>query len=460
MTGSDLGRLFTPRSIAVLGASASADKLGGQVFGRLASSFKGDLIAVNPSETAIAGRPAVPSLRDMPSPVDLVVALLPGEALVEAIEHCPQGQAAFLLAIPSGFGEVAHEGPALQRRLAEAAHRVGMRVVGPNCVGVLNMDAGLNASIIPLMPPGGRPGLGIATQSGGFGMATAMYACDNGLAISSFCDVGNTVDVSLADCVDHLAADPATGVIGLYVESVRDTAGFQRAVEQAARRKPVILCPLARSPAGQAASLSHVGIAADGVLLVQAARAAITVDSGLDLLHVAKMLLWQAPRTLHGRRLAVVTGTGGIGTEIADLASERGLAVHRFSERLTKAIAHHLPPYAASGNPVDLTPVWRDYPELYPLVIGEIARSGEADLIAVSITDVPTTRPDLARSLARTIPRLGVPTAVYWASRDCDVANMAPLQAARVPCYRATRELALALAALARSDTSGTEGPE
>lgn len=451
MTNSDLGRLFSPRSIAVLGASASVDKLGGQVFGRLAASFKGELFATNPAETAIAGRPAVPSLGDLPTPVDLIVALLPGASLVEAIERCPEGQAAFLLAIPSGFGEVADEGPALQRRLADAARRTGMRVVGPNCVGLLNMDAGLNASIIPLMPPGGRPGLGIATQSGGFGMATAMYACDNGLAISSFCDVGNTVDVSLADCLGHLAADPATGVIGLYVESVRDPAEFQRALEQAAKRKPVILCALARSPAGQAASLAHVGIAANGAALAQGAGCgAITVDSGLDLLHVAKTLLWQTP-IRRGRRLAIVTGTGGIGTEIADLASERGLVVERFSDRLAAAIARHLPAYAASGNPVDLTPVWRDYPRLYPLVLDEIARSGEADLIAVSVTDVPTTGPDLAQSLAQAIPGLGVPTAVYWASRDSDVANMAPLQAARVPCYRATRELALALAALAHS---------
>lgn len=451
MTGSGLGRLFTPRSIAVLGASASVDKLGGQVFGRLASSFGGELFAVNPAESAIAGRPAVPSLGDLPTPVDLVVALLPGVSLVEAIQRCPAGQAAFLLAIPSGFGEVAHEGPGLQRRLAEAAHRAGMRIVGPNCVGVLNMDVGLNASIIPLTPPGGRPGLGIATQSGGFGMATAMYACDNELAISSFCDVGNTVDVSLADCLGHLAADPATGVIGLYVESVRDPAEFRHALEQAAERKPVILCALARSPAGQAASLAHVGIAASGTVLAQATgRAAITVDSGLDLLHVAKMLLWQAPAR-RGRRLAIVTGTGGIGTEIADLASERGLVVERFSDRLAAAVARHLPAYAASGNPVDLTPVWRDYPKLYPLVLDEIARSGEADLIAVSVTDVPTTRPDLAQSLARAIPGLCAPAAVYWASRDADIANMAPLQAARVPCYRTTRELTLALAALAQS---------
>lgn len=450
MNPCDLRQLFAPRSIAVLGASASDEKLGGQVFGRLASHFQGDLFGVNPAETSIAGRRVVASLADLPCPVDLLVALLPGTGLVEAIERCPRDKAAFLVAIPSGFGEVKSKGLQLQSRLIHSARRAGMRVVGPNCVGVLNMDAGLNASIIPLMPPGGRPGLGVATQSGGFGMAMAMYACDNSMAISAFCDVGNTVDVSLADCLAYLTDDPATGVIGLYVESVRDPAEFQCMLAAAARRKPVVLCPLARSPSGQAASLAHIGMTANGGMLAQSARRdAIVVDTGLDLLHVAKALLWQQNAPPRGQRLAIVTGTGGIGTEIADLASERGLAIAPFSDRLAKAIAHHLPAYAASGNPVDLTPVWHDYPKLYPLVLEEIARSGEADLVAVSITDVPTTRPDLAESLARITPRLGLSVGIYWASRDIDTANMAPLQAAGVPCYRSTRELALALAALA-----------
>ena len=451
MNSIDLSRLYSPGSIAVLGASADADKLGGQVFSRLAAAFDGPLFAVNPSERTITGRLAVPSLADLPQAVDLVVALLPGARLVEAIEKCPRGQAAFLLAIPSGFGEVGDDGPNLQRRLAVAARAADMRVIGPNCVGILNAAAGLNASIIPLMPPGGADGLGIATQSGGFGMATAMYAADNGLAVSSFCDVGNTLDVSLADCIAHLAQDPATSVIGLYVESVRDVDGFRCAVGDAAKRKPVIVCPLARSASGQTASLAHVGIEASGAALIQAlGRNALRVDTGLDLLHAAKALLWQGKRP-RGKRVAIVTGTGGIGTELADLASEHGLRVERFSAGLTRAIARHLPAYAASGNPVDLTPVWRDYPRLYPLVLREIARSGEADLLAVAISDVPTTWPDLAQSIAHAAPELGLPMAVYWASRDADVANMASMQAARVPVYRSTRDVVLALATLARA---------
>jgi acetyltransferase len=201
------------------------------------------------------------------------------------------------------------------------------------------------------------------------------------------------------------------------------------------------------------ASLAHVGIATNSGGLAQGVEGVMVVDTGLDLLHAATALLWQGGgrQGARGRRVAIVTGTGGIGTEIADLASERGLVVNRFSDRLIAAIARHLPEYASSANPVDLTPVWRDYPRLYPLIIEEIARSGEADMVAVSITDVPTTWPDLAVALAREVPRIGIPVGIFWASRDADIVNMAPLREARIPCFRTTRDLALALDALGRA---------
>jgi acyl-CoA synthetase (NDP forming) len=459
MNSSDLKRLFAPRSIAVLGASASTDKLGGQVFARLAASFRGDLIAVNPAEGTIAGRQTVASLADLPAGLDLLIALVPAERLVDAIEACPAGRVGFLLAIPSGFGEVAAGGADLQRRLGDAARRAGLRVVGPNCVGVLNAAIGLNASIIPLMPSGGAAGLGVATQSGGFGMALAMYASDTGLSVSCFCDVGNTLDVSLDDCLLFLAEDRSTGLIGLYVESVRDLPAFSRALARAAAAKPVIVCPLARTSAGQAASLAHVGIDADGAQIARSLPAnAHVVRSGLDLLHVARALQWQG-RRLHGARVAVVTGTGGIGTELADLAMEHGLDVPRFSVQLAASIATLLPAYAAVTNPVDLTPVWRDYPRLYPAVLAQIARSQEVDLIVVAISDVPTTWPDLAESLAASAGVLGLPIVVYWASRDADVANMSALDAARIPTYRSTREVAIVLEALMRNGRQTGDAP-
>lgn len=450
MPATDLSLLFSPRSIAVVGASDNLAKLGGQVIARLATGFAGALYPINSSRGEIAGRPALPSLAALSEPIDLLIALAPGAALVEIVEQCAPGKVRFLLAIPSGFAEVPGEGTALQDRLAAAARRAGMRVVGPNCVGLLNGTTGLNASIIPLMPPGAGRGLGIITQSGGFGMATAMYAADSGMSVSRFCDVGNTIDLPAADFIDYLADDPDTEVIGAFIESVHDPQAFGTALARAAARKPVLLCRLARTPAGHQASLAHVGIVPDGDTLARHIPASVTsVESGQDLLHLAKALLWTSapPR---GRRVAIVTGTGGIGAEMADLAFERGLSVPLFSDRLQSLLRRHLPPYAATANPVDLTPVWNDYPWIYPAIVEDIAASGEADLVIASITDVPTTLPDLALQLgARARAGFGLPLVVFWGSRDADLAKMAPLQAAHIPCYRSTRDLVQVAAGLA-----------
>lgn len=450
MAVADFSRLFSPRSIAVVGASADTAKLGGQVVARLAATFDGALFPVNPAHRQIAGRAAIPSLADLPQPVDLAVALAPGAALVDELERCPAGRLAFVAAIPSGFGEIGGDGPALQARLAAAARAIGARLVGPNSVGLFNGTTRLNASIIPLLTPARSRGLGLVTQSGGFGMAAAMYAADNGLPVARFCDVGNSADIGAAELLDHLTQDEDTAVIGAYIESARDPAAFAAALARANERKPTLLCLLGKSAAGRRASQAHLGIApAPAALRVALPRSVLEVDTGLDLLHAAKALLSAPPVT--GNRLAVVTGTGGIGTELSDLASERGLVVPAFSAPLARTLAARLPPYAATGNPVDLTPVWRDYPRLYPAILADIAASGEADMAIVSITDVPTTVPDLAAALARSAPQLRrLPLIAYWGSRDCDLAAMSTLQTAGIPCYRSTRETVDAAAVIWR----------
>jgi acyl-CoA synthetase (NDP forming) len=449
MTGASLLQtLFEPRSIAVVGASGNAAKLGAQVFGRLATGFDGKLWAINPAQAEVAGRPTLPSVRALPEPVDLLVVLTPAAALVEAIEELPPGKVRNVVAISSGFAEAPGDGFALQDRLIKAARRAGARLIGPNVVGVLSPATGLNASIIPLMPPGGNPGVGVVTQSGGFGMALSMYACDSSMGVSRFCDVGNTADVAAAEIVEALAEDPATGVIAIFLESVPDFARFEAAVKAASARKPVLFCNVGRTPAGQAASLGHLGMTPHWEK-AGPPKGAWHVSTGHDLLVAANAALWCRQRQA-GRRVAIVTGTGGVGSELADLAHERGLVVPRFSDALQARLAELLPPYAALGNPVDLTPIWRDYPEVYPRIISAIEESGEVDLVAVSITDVPTTVPDLANSLGafaghgRKLPML-----VFWASRDADIGNAAAMRRSRVPVYRTTRDLMNACAAVA-----------
>ena len=446
--GSDIHRLFNPDSIVVVGASNKPGKMGNLFINRLAAGFSGKLFAVNPGEDIIAGTTTCRKIEDVPGPVDVMIALVPASSLVKLVDACRESQVRFLLAVPSGFAEAAKDGPELQRSLIEAARRRGMRVLGPNIVGVMNGVLGLNASMMPELPPGGV-GLSCLTQSGGFGMALSMYALDHNLPVAKFCDVGNTSDLEIHEVLDYLAQDAETRVIGLFIESVRDHDLFWRGLEKAAAAKPVVLTPVGVTPAGRRASLAHLGIAAEAVALRdKLPRGVVVADTALGLLHNAKALMWQ--RNARGRRAAVLTGTGGIGAELADLAVRQGLDLPNLSPQLQKRLFEHLPYYAGVCNPVDCTPIWWDYAKVYPSILDRLAESGEVDLVIVSVTDVAATLPALATALATwSSSRLSLPMVVYWGARDRDRENMQILEQAGVPCYRTTVEAASAAAALA-----------
>ncbi|NIS60373.1 MAG: GNAT family N-acetyltransferase, partial [Proteobacteria bacterium] len=192
MIGKDaLERFFSPRTIAVVGASNKEGKMGNLVVQNILTGFSGELFPVHPTEKEISGLRTYPDLASIPEGLDLVIPLVPGEQLLTMVEGCEKGQVKFLLAIPSGFGEVPDGGPAVQRDLVRLAKDRGMRVVGPNTAGMLNCPYGLNASMLPELPPGGS-GFSCVTQSGGFGMAIYMYTQDHQLQMAKFCDLGNT----------------------------------------------------------------------------------------------------------------------------------------------------------------------------------------------------------------------------------------------------------------------------
>lgn len=445
----DLHRLFSPESIAVVGASNKPGKMGNLFVQRLAAGFRGRLYAVNPGEDEVAGIATHRTVEELPGPVDLLIALVPAKSLVALVEACPKGMVRFLAAIPSGFAEVSDEGLALQRMLAAAAASRGMRVLGPNIVGVMNGVLGLNASMMPELPPGGV-GLSCVTQSGGFGMALSMYALDHELPVAKFCDLGNACDLAVHDVLDYLANDADTQVIGLFLESVQERGSFLRSLQAAAAKKPVVLTPTGVTEAGRRASMAHLGIAADAITREdKLPRDVIMADTGLELLNCAKSLLWQ-PRA-SGRRVAILTGTGGVGAELADLAVKHGLAVPMLSPQLQERLRQrsNLPYYASVRNPVDCTPVWWDYAKIYPQILEELAQSAEIDLVVISVTDVAATLPDLASALATSAKQRRLPSVVYWGARHRDYGNMRVIERAGGPCYPSTIEAVRAAAALA-----------
>jgi len=449
---SDIHKLFNPDSIAVVGASNKPGKMGNLFIKRLAEGFHGKLYAVNPGEDEVAGIATYRKIEDVPGPIDVLITLVPAPSLVALVSACRDNQVRFLLAVPSGFAEVANDGAELQRKLTDAARSRGIRVLGPNIVGVMNGVLGLNASMMPELPPGGV-GLSCLTQSGGFGMALSMYALDHGVAVAKFCDAGNTSDLEIHELIEYLAQDSDTRVIGLFVESVRDQQAFWRAIEKAAAAKPVVLTPVGTTPAGRRASLAHLGIAANAIeLRDRLPRGVIVADTALGLLHSAKAMLWQ--QGARGLRAAILTGTGGIGAELADLATRQGLELPALSPQLQKQLLEHLPYYAGIQNPIDCTPIWWEYAKVYPSVLSRLAESGEVDLAIVSITDVAAALPDLTAALAlwaseHASARKALPLVVYWGARNRDHENMRVLERAGIPCYRTTVEAACGAAALA-----------
>ena len=443
-------RLFAPRSIVVVGATDASGKLGNLFLKRLAQGYRGDLLAVNPRLREIERIRCFPSIHDIPSyePIDLMLALLPGGKLVETVRTIPKGKVRFLVAIPSGFADMPGAGDALQEELVACSRKAEITVLGPNVVGLMNCEIGLNASMMPLMPPGGA-GVSFLTQSGGFGMAMSMYTNDNGLKVAKFCDCGNSAGVQAEQLIGFLADDPATHVIALYLESVRDERMFFHNLEVATRKKPVALCVLGRTSAGQMASQAHLGRRSNMSELVAKLPETVHVaETAQELLDACQALSFQGKAT--GNRIGIVTGTGGIGSELADLACDAGLEIPSFSGRLRERLAAFVPEYASVANPVDVTPIWQKYPTVYPALIQEINSSDEVDGLLISITDVPTTFPDLANTLVAE-GRFGRPAVVYWGSRNADLEPMYRLQMAGIPCFRSTRAAVSALAHLCRA---------
>lgn len=435
--------LFTPRTIAVVGASNKDGKMGNLFMRHLLAGYSGEILPVHPSAQSICGLRAYEDITDLPTHIDLLISLIPAKQTVSLVRHCARGQVKVLLAIPSGFGEVPGGGEHLQEELLSLARERHMRVVGPNIVGMLNCPFGLNASMIPDLPAGG-PGFSCATQSGGFGMAIYMYAQDHQLAMAKFCDLGNTADVTVHELLEYLRHDVDTHIVGLYLEKLVDQERFFAHANTLAAEKPVILTKLGRTHAGSRATLAHLGKSAGNAGFqerVQDSRI-IPAHTGLEMLDIAKGLSWQPlPR---GRKVGILTGSGGVGAELVDLCLEHGLEVPEFSPQLQAALRPHLPAYASVQNPVDLTPIWHEFPRLYPPLLQTLFDSDEVDILLVTILDVATTLEPLMHAVAEVVAQTQnevlktKPVYVYWAAPHNMREHRQILQRARIPCYQST----------------------
>lgn len=448
-----LDYFFAPRNIAVVGASNVEGKMGNIFMRHLLTGFPGTIFPVHPTEQEIIGLAAYPDLSAIPGQIDLIIPLIPSKQLITLLKSCSNGQAKFMLAITSGFGEVPEGGKLLEQELIGLAKERNIRVVGPNTAGMLNCTYGLNASMMPELPPGGS-GFSCITQSGGFGMAIYMYTLNHQLEMAKFCDLGNTADVSVSESLNYLCYDEDTRIIGLFLESVPEDEAFFTQASEVAAVKPVILTKLGRTTAGQRASFAHIGINSDGTIIKETKEGGkeskiIPAQTGIEMLNIAEGLSWQPlPK---GKKVGIITGSGGVGAELTDLCLEHGLEVPELSRQLQDALRPYLPSYTSVQNPVDLTPLWWDYYKIYPPLIQTLFASDEVDLLIVTVIDIGATQEKLMHSLVETVsPASAKPLYVYWASTYNELQNMSILEGERIPCYQSTLETVRVAAAISR----------
>jgi acyl-CoA synthetase (NDP forming) len=347
---------FHPRSVAIVGVSRQEGGIGRRVLESLqGGGFTGPIIPVNPHTTEIAGLPTFPSLTAIPVPVDLAVIAVPSECVLSVIDDCAAKHVPAVILITAGFAETDGAGVSLEQHLREKISQQGIRLIGPNCFGLMNLDSSvrLNATYTPIIPPVGR--VALASESGGLGLAVVTAAQRLNLGVSSFVSVGNHADVTVNDLLEYWEQDQATDVILLYLETIVDPHRFRLIAERVGRKKPVAVMKAGRTQAGQSAAGSHTAALATNETAVAALFTqcgAIRAKTLEEFLALATGLSNQ--RLPSGRRIGILTNSGGPGVLCADSCAAEGLMVPGLSKETQSTLAVFLPPTAALNNPVDV----------------------------------------------------------------------------------------------------------
>ncbi|HEX6855411.1 MAG TPA: acetate--CoA ligase family protein [Streptosporangiaceae bacterium] len=352
-----LREFFAPQSIAIVGASDTSGWARFVALSSTAIGFTGPLLPVHPRHATALGRPAVPSLRDLAEPADLAFIMAPTHAVESVLQDAGAAGVRNAIVLASGFREAGPEGRALEDRLVACARDQGVTLLGPNCLGFLNAHARTApfALTIPLpLTPGP---VGIALQSGALASVVLGFLRARAIGVSTLATVGNEAMISTADVLQYLAEDPDTRVICLFLEEIGDPVAFARAARAAEQAgKPVVALKVGSSPAGQQSALAHTGAVAGDDAVVSAFLADLNVIrvTSLEELLVTGALLGYA-RWPAGRRMGVLTLSGGACDLIADRASAQGLDIPPFAAATVDAIAPHMPSFATVRNPLDAT---------------------------------------------------------------------------------------------------------
>ncbi|NSW51563.1 MAG: acetate--CoA ligase family protein [Anaerolineae bacterium] len=347
-------QFFKPKGVAVIGASASPDKLSYGILANLLKyGYQGEVYPVNPKTNQILGKACYPSILDVPDPVELAVIVLPARLIPQTINDCGVRGIRAVIVISGGFKEVGEQGSVLEQEVLRNARQHGIRLVGPNCVGIVDLYSGLNTTFINGLPPKGN--IAFVSQSGAVCGGAVDYLLDKGMGFSHFISLGNEVDVTETDMIKYLASDENAKVIAVYAESIQNGSRFIEVCKEVTRKKPVVLIKSGRTEAGARAVSSHTGSLAGSGAAYQAAfrQSGVVVAETLeDLYAIASGFeMLQLPK---GNRVVIVTNAGGPAALASDALDLQQMCLAEMSERTKSAIRAHVNPAAQVDNPIDM----------------------------------------------------------------------------------------------------------
>jgi acetyl coenzyme A synthetase (ADP forming)-like protein len=443
-----VAHVLRPESVALIGASRRPGTVGAALLSNLTShGFAGSLHVVHPTADSVAGFRAFASVADVPGPVDLAIVAVPAAGVPTVARDCAAAGVRALVVLSAGFGEAGPAGARLQAELLDACRAGGMRLVGPNCLGVLATGIGLNATFAPTSPSPGR--IAFASQSGGFGIAAIAETARRGLGLSSFVSTGNKADLSGNDFLRYWMQDPETDVIALYLESFGNPRRFGQIARQVAARKPIVAVKSGRSAAGARAAASHTGalLAASDVTVdaLFSDAGVIRTDTVGEQFDVAALLAAQPLPA--GSRVAVVTNAGGPGIACVDACAAVGLRVEPLAPVVRARLQDGLPAHASVRNPVDM--IASATPEDFRRTIERVAAEPDVDaVIAIFVPPLVTRAPDVAAAIRAADTGRTPLVGVFMAATDTE--RSALTGDGSVPVYSTPEEAARALGHAAR----------
>src|SRR6516225_8846242 len=444
--GHPLDTFFVPRSVAVIGASETPTSIGRTILWNLLSSpFGGTVFPVNPAHAAVLGIKTYPKISAVPATIDLAIIATPASTVPSLVDECAESGVKGAIIISSGFKEVGSQGAELEAQTLANARRGRMRIIGPNCVGLMSPPTGLNATFAATMA---RPGnVGFISQSGALCTAILDWSLREFVGFSAFISVGSMVDVGWGDLIDYLGDDPHTKCIVIYMESIGDAPAFLSAAREVALTKPIIVIKAGRTEAAARAAASHTGslTGSDDVLDAAFRRCGVLrVDTIADLFYMTEVLDKQ-PRP-KGPHLAIVTNAGGPGVLAADGLLSNGGELAKLSEESMKALNAFLPPHWSHNNPIDI--LGDALPDRYAKVVDIAVKDPNIDgLLAITCPQGMAGPTATAENLKAYAHSTGKPVLASWmggpeVAAGTDILNQAgipvfrfPDTAARMFCY-------------------------